>query len=105
MAQREVVAMLMLHGGTPRDRQAREEVAALLPGGEVGEPDEVGIFEIALEAADREDALTQVWDAVAAAGVDDHLVFVEHPDLPEHWRRVSGRPGLSRAAPGLDQGP
>ena len=36
--------------------------------------------------------LTRVWDAVAASGTDDHLVFLEHPELPEHWRPRSGRP-------------
>jgi hypothetical protein len=93
MAQREVVAMLMLHYGTPRDREAREQLAAALPEGEVGPPDEIGVFEVTLDAEDREDALQRVWDAVAASGTDDHIVFLEHPDLPEHWRRVSGRPG------------
>jgi hypothetical protein len=87
-----VVSMLLLHHGTPRDRQAREELAAALPGAEVGEPDEVGVFEIALDAEHREDALRRVWDAVAASGTDDHIVFLEHRDHPPHWRRVSGRP-------------
>jgi hypothetical protein len=86
------VAMLLMHYGTPRDRQAREELAAALPDAEVGEPDDVGVFEITLDADDREDALRRVWDAVAASGTDDHIVFLEHPDLPQHWRRVSGRP-------------
>jgi hypothetical protein len=40
-----------------------------------------------------EQALNIVWDAVAASGTDDHIVFLEHPDLPEHWRARSGRPG------------
>jgi hypothetical protein len=47
-----------------------------------------------LEADDLEDALTRVWDAVAASGTDDHIVFLEHPELPEHWRHRSGRPTL-----------
>ena len=85
--------MLMLHYGTPRDQEARAQLAAALPEAEVGEPDEVGVFEVALDAEDREDALLSVWNAVAASGTDDHIVFLEHPDLPQHWRRVSGRPG------------
>jgi hypothetical protein len=90
---RQNVAMLMLHSGTPRDREAREQLAAALPGGEVGEPDEIGVFEVAVEADDREQALTAVWNAVAASGTDDHIVFLEHAELPEHWRRYSGTPG------------
>ena len=93
MADRQVVAMLMLHYGTPRDQEARAQLAAALSEAEVGEPDEVGVFEVALDAEDREDALLRVWNAVAASGTDDHIVFLEHPDLPQHWRRVSGRPG------------
>jgi hypothetical protein len=93
MADTVRVGMLMRHGGTPRDRQARDELAALLPdGAEVTEPDEVGAFEVVLEADDLEQALSTVWDAVAASGTDDHLVFLEHPDLPEHWRARSASP-------------
>ena len=92
MPSRHVVAMLMLHFGTPRDQEARGQLAdALPPGSEVAEPDEVGVFEVHVEAEDFEQALSIVWDAVAASGTDDHIVFLEHPDLPEHWRARSGR--------------
>jgi hypothetical protein len=93
MAERRAIGMLLLHHGTPRDREAREQLAAALADGDVGEPDELGVFEVAVEAGDQESALQLVWDAVAASGTDDHIVFLEHPELPEHWRRVSGRPG------------
>ena len=79
--------------GTPRDAQAREQLGAALPeDAEVGPPDELGVFEIAVDADDLEQALQRVWDAVAASGTDDHVVFLEHPELPEHWRPRSGRP-------------
>jgi hypothetical protein len=92
MAQSHKIGMLLMHAGTPRDQEAREELAAALPGAELGPPDELGIFEITLEADDVEQALQRVWDAVAASGTDDHIVFLEHPELPEHWRPRSGRP-------------
>jgi hypothetical protein len=92
MPQRYAIGMLMLHDGTPRDLQARAQLAAVLPDAKVTEPDDVGEFEVALDAEDQEDALTRVWDAVAASGTDDHIVFLEHPELPEHWRHRSGRP-------------
>ncbi|HYN90320.1 MAG TPA: hypothetical protein VER75_00265 [Thermoleophilaceae bacterium] len=95
MAERHRVGMLLMHGGTPKDLECRERLAAALPDdAEVGEPDDVGVFEIAIEAEDREDALMKVWNAVAASGTDDHVVFMEHPDLPEHWRpKSAGPPG------------
>jgi hypothetical protein len=99
MGERNVVTMLMLHSGTPRDRQARAELAAALPSGKLGEPDEVGVFDVELEAEDLEDALRRVWDAVAASGTDDHIVFFEHPDLPEHWRSFSGTPQQTQIPP------
>jgi hypothetical protein len=80
----------MLHYGTPRDQEARAELAAVLTDAEISEPDDIGVFEITLEAEDQEDALQRVWDAVAASGTDDHIVFLEHPELPEHWRPRSG---------------
>jgi hypothetical protein len=87
MAQRFTVSMLMLHGGTPRDRQARQDLIAALPDdAEADQPDELGIFDVSVDADDLDGALHTVWNAVAASGSDDHLVFLEHPDLPEHWR-------------------
>jgi hypothetical protein len=87
------IDMLLFHGDTPRDEEAHEQLKEVLPGAEVGEPDDLGVFEVTVEADDLEGALQRVWDAVAASGTDDHLLFLEHPDLPEHWRSRSGRPG------------
>jgi hypothetical protein len=92
MAQRHEVAMLMLHYGTPRDLEAREQLVAVLPDAEITDADAEGVFEIMIEAADQEQALQRVWDALAESGTDDHIVFLEHPDLPEHWRPQSRRP-------------
>lgn len=86
------VGMLLLHPGTPRDQEAVTKLAEALPDAELGEPDELGVFEIAVPAEDQEGALRKVWDAVAASGTDDHVMFLEHPELPEHWRRFSGAP-------------
>ncbi len=85
--------MFLMHGGTPKDLDSRELLAEVLPEDSVvGVPDELGVFEIELDAEDQEDALRKVWDAVAASGTDDHIMFLEHPDLPEHWRTQSGSP-------------
>jgi hypothetical protein len=85
MSARQVVGMHIPHRSERADR-AREELARRLPDGEVGEPDATGTFEVTVEAPDHEAALERVWNAVAAAGADEHIVFSEHPGLPEHWR-------------------
>jgi hypothetical protein len=90
--ERHHVAMVMLHSGGPRDREAWEALRDALPEAETSQPDDVGVFEIVLEAEDQEQALERVWDAVAASGSDDHIAFLEHPELPEHWRVRSGPP-------------
>jgi len=94
MEQRHAVGMMMLHGPTPRDEEARAQLLSVLPDATVGRPDEQGVFEIAVVAQDQEDALTRVWNAIAASGIDDHIVFLEHPDLPDHWRHRASRPLL-----------
>jgi hypothetical protein len=84
-----VVALQVIGRGDPS--RALDAVRAALDDAEVGEADATGIVEVTVEAGDVEDALTQVWNAIAAAGADDELAFAEHPDLPEHWReRAAG---------------
>jgi hypothetical protein len=78
--------MILLHLDSPRDEDAREQLAAVLPDAEVGEADETGAFQIEVDADGLDQALLKVWDAIAASGTDDHIAFLEHPDLPEHWR-------------------
>jgi hypothetical protein len=94
------IGMLQQHGGTPRDEESRQQLGAVLPDdAEVSAADEDGVFTVSVEADDLEAALTIVWDAVAASGTDDHLLFLEHPDLPEHWRPRSGSRGLPGSLP------
>jgi hypothetical protein len=72
---------------------AHERLGEALGSGAIGEIDDAGYLEVTIaDAADFEDALRRVRDAVARAGADDHFVFAEHPDVPEHWRR----PGADR---------
>jgi hypothetical protein len=92
MADRYAVTMLMLHHGAPKDQEAREQLAAALPEADVQEPDELGVFDVVLAAEELGDALRKVWNGVAASGTDDHIVLLEHPELPEHWRPRSGKP-------------
>jgi hypothetical protein len=75
---------------------ARGRLADAL-GAPVADPDPEGIIEVRVEAADFEGALQRTWDAMAAAGADDHLAFAEHPDIPFHWRRRDGGDGLPGA--------
>jgi hypothetical protein len=83
MTQRHAVTMLLLHPNGPRDREAREELGAALPGAEVSKPDEQGVFEIVLDAESWEDALARVWEALASSGTEDHITILEHPDADD----------------------
>lgn len=85
------VALQCLDRGTYCS-SARKRLGEAL-GVPVPDPDEVGIVEVQVEADDFEAALALTWDAMAAAGADDHLAFAEHPDIPQHWKHVDGRPG------------
>jgi hypothetical protein len=69
---------------------AYERLRATLGDGRLGDIDDLGFVEATVEADDFEDALRVTWNAMAAAGADDHFVFAEHPDIPEHWRRAEG---------------
>jgi hypothetical protein len=91
MPEAHAIAMQMLDDGALA-HEARERLADVLPDAAVGAADETGIFTIELEADAQDEALDRVWDAVAAAGADDHVAFAEHPDLPEHWRHRAAGP-------------
>jgi hypothetical protein len=84
--------MVLLHMGTPRDRESREQLSAALPDATVSAPDDSGVFDVTVDAEDFEHALERVWDGVAASGTDDHIAFLEHPELPEHWKARSRQP-------------
>ena len=83
----------MAHLGTRRDVEAQAELGdELPPDATFTDPDDDGTFEVELEAHDLEDAVHRVWNALAASGADDHLLILEHPDIPGHWReRQSGQ--------------
>jgi hypothetical protein len=73
------VGLIAEHGDTPRDEEAREQLAEVLVDAELSplEP-ETGVFEVALEAESQDVAIQRVIDAIAEAGVDDHIRLAEH---------------------------
>jgi hypothetical protein len=69
---------------------AYQRLVEQFPNARVEEPEpQTGVFDVRLDAESREEALNKVWNALAAAGADDELMFLEHPDIPEHWRSRS----------------
>jgi hypothetical protein len=88
------VGLILLDPGSALGREARERLEGVLGAGALGEPDETGVFEARVEAPDQEGALQVVWDGIAEAGADDHVAFLEHSELPEHWRARASSPRL-----------
>ena len=83
---RQTVLMERLGSAGPGFDGARDRLAKQLSGAEFTAIDEAtGVFEITLEAADAESAVKRVFDAVAAAGTDDHMVIAEHSGIEGHW--------------------
>jgi hypothetical protein len=74
--------------GGPHGADVRAALLDALGNPPATAPDETGTFEVTVEADSVDDALLAVWNALAAAGADDHILFIEHPSLPEHWRQV-----------------
>jgi hypothetical protein len=73
------VGLIAQHVDTPRDEEAREQLADVLTDAEVTPIDgETGAFEVEVEAESQDEAIRRVRDAIAAAGVDDHLQVAEH---------------------------
>jgi uncharacterized protein YcnI len=85
MAERYSIGMVMLDRGARAD-DAYQRFVAALKDATATEPDELGVFEVSVACDSQDAALNHVWDAVAASGADDHIAFLEHPALPEHWR-------------------
>jgi hypothetical protein len=74
--------------GGKHGEQVRAALLDALGGAPATTPDETGTFDVTVEAETIDAALLKVWDAIATAGVDDHILFIEHPNVPEHWRWV-----------------
>jgi hypothetical protein len=81
---------MLNHGRFAAD--ARRRLLDVLGRPEAIEPDDTGLWEVTVEAGSHEAALQRVFDAIAAAGADDHVAIAEHPALPEHWRRRAAAP-------------
>lgn len=82
---RQSVLLETLDRGVRAD-QAIDRLRRALPGATFTSIDEAtGVFEILVEAPDLEGGVGQVFDAIARAGADDHVVIAEHLDIPAHW--------------------
>jgi hypothetical protein len=89
MSERHRVALREEPRG-PHPDQVRDGFLRVLSPVRATAPDETGIFEVEVEAPSWDAALLAVIDAVAASGAEDHLLVAEHPEIPEHWRRLRG---------------
>jgi hypothetical protein len=83
----EQVVTLVIDEQGALGKAAYKRLVEQLGDANVGEPDsDTGVFDVMLDSESRDEALNHVWNALAAAGADDEILFLEHPDIPEHWR-------------------
>ena len=73
--------------GGPHGEEVRRRFLEQLGSPPATEPDDSGTFDVTIEADTIDDALLAGWNALAASGSDDHIVFIEHPNVPGHWRQ------------------
>jgi hypothetical protein len=90
MSERHTVCLELIHPDRrgPRTSACIDAVRRALPAAKVGEPDDAGFFTAELDAESHEDATQKVFNGIAAAGADDHILIAEHPNVPEHWRHA-----------------
>jgi hypothetical protein len=82
----QVVTLVIDRPGSAANA-AYKRLAEQVADAQMDRPDpDTGVFDVSLEADSREDALAHVWNALAGAGADDEILFLEHPDVPAHWR-------------------
>ena len=74
--------------GGPHGDEVRRSFLEALGNPAATDPDDSGTFEVTVEADTVDDALLAAWNAVAASGAEDHVLFLEHPNVPGHWRQV-----------------
>ena len=93
----KVALELLGHRGVPADA-AYQRLCDVLGADALGDMDSEGFVEVTVDdVQDFDEALARVWNAMATAGADDHFVFAEHPDIPDHWRRRGGGDSLPGA--------
>jgi hypothetical protein len=91
--------MFMKPRGPERDGRSLKSFASALGEGVTGtDPDEANVFEVELEAEDLEAALQSISIAIGVSGTNDHILFLEDPELPEEWRPHAGKPRAKSAA-------
>jgi hypothetical protein len=78
MSEQTVLLAVRADAPDPYDH-ALGELRGVLGDATVGDPDDAGVLEVRLEAADEQEAIKRVIDAIAAAGADDHFEIAEHP--------------------------
>src|SRR4051794_8207038 len=106
MAARHEIPMLMLHERSARFQEVpHERLTAALPDAQISEPDDLGVFEVAVQADDLEQALQQVWDAVAASGTDDHIASSSIPTCQSIGGCAAAGPAVSEASTEQTQRP
>jgi len=96
------IDMLMLPRGEVKNARSFASIVEWMGDrASVSEPDESGVFQIALESEDLDEALTHAWNSVGGSGTGDHVFLLKTDELPENWHIKARTPPKPPAKPYL----
>ena len=79
MSEQIVLVRVREDAADPYEHALNDLREALDDSAKLTGPDDADVFTVTLDAADHQDAIKAVIDAIAAAGADDHFEIAEHP--------------------------
>lgn len=95
--------MTLAEIGEGLGEQERSQLAAQLDEGAIGAVEDNGLVEVSVVAGSRDDAIAAVRDAIAAAGLEEHVTFPSTTGT--HFHRQGERAAAPNERPDPDEPP
>lgn len=95
--------MTLAEIGEGLGEQERSRLASCLGSGAVGAVEQSGLLDVSVEAESRDEAIAAVRDAIAAAGLEEHVTFPSTTGT--HFHRDGERAASPNERPDVDEPP